>query len=94
MVTSPESVVMPINDETILTCEMNLLPDRFQWRHYPVKSEDASRPKPLINLGTAYFVDIASSMYSLDKKISKLKIKVCCNICLKCLYHLYDVLVQ
>lgn len=75
MVTSPESVVMPINDETVLTCEMNLLPDKFQWKHYPLNVQDASNPKAPIILGTAHAVDLPASMFTIDKKVSTLKIK-------------------
>ncbi|KAF5288823.1 hypothetical protein FQR65_LT11938 [Abscondita terminalis] len=75
MVTSPESVVMPINDETVLTCEMNLLPDKFQWKHYPLNIRDASNPKAAIILGTAYAIDLPATMFTSDKKVSTLKIK-------------------
>lgn len=76
MVTSPESVVMPINDETVLTCGMNLMPDRFQWRHYPLNINEASNPKSLIYLKTAHAVDLPSNMYTSEKKTSTLRIRV------------------
>ncbi|KAF5302874.1 hypothetical protein FQA39_LY02054 [Lamprigera yunnana] len=75
MVASPESVVMPINDETVLTCEMNLLPDKFQWKHYPLGIQDASNPKIPIILGNAHFVDLPATMFTSDKKVSTIKIK-------------------
>ncbi|KAB0799541.1 hypothetical protein PPYR_07421 [Photinus pyralis] len=75
MVTSPESVVMPINDETELTCEMNLSPDKFQWKHYPLNIEDAFNPKASIILGSAHYLDLPATMFTSDKKVSTLKIK-------------------
>lgn len=76
MVTAPESVAMPINDETILTCEMNLQPDKFQWRYYPLPAHEATNPKLPITIGTAYSVEIPSNMYTIEKKTSTLKVKV------------------
>ncbi|XP_018333733.1 interference hedgehog isoform X3 [Agrilus planipennis] len=75
MVTSPESVVMPINDETSLICEMNLQPDRFEWRHYPFNSVDVSNPRAHISLSTSPYINLPQEMFTNEKKTSTLKIK-------------------
>lgn len=75
MIRSPDSVAMPLNDETTLTCEMNLKPDNFTWRHYPLLN--ASDPSAPINFGSAPFAELPFKMDSQHEKyISQLEIKV------------------
>lgn len=75
MINSPTSIIMPINDETVLTCEMNINPDKFQWRYYPLGAKEASNVKAQINLAKNLVIDIPT--HKEDKKRSTLSIKVC-----------------
>lgn len=53
MVTVPGSISLPHGFETNLTCEMNIQPDRFQWKFYP--SNEPYNPKALIDLGNGRY---------------------------------------
>lgn len=73
MVTSPPSMQMPLYDETVLTCEMNISPDRFRWRYYPLGDREASNPKAHVNLAKHRVIDIP--YYKEEKKFSYLNVK-------------------
>lgn len=35
---SPESTIAPLRDEVLFVCDLNLTPDRFEWRFKPQSS--------------------------------------------------------
>lgn len=65
---------MPLDDETTLICEINVPPDNFTWRFYPIL--DSSKPNEPLNLGTARYVEIPHSNYTHEKGISSLVVNV------------------
>lgn len=82
MATSPNSVSMPMNDETLLTCEMNINADKFEWVYYPLPPSQVSNPKYIINLGNARYLKLNEKLYRNDRterKASTLTVKVMSN---------------
>ncbi|XP_044748599.1 interference hedgehog-like [Coccinella septempunctata] len=56
MVNSPENVILPINFETRLTCQMNIEPDKFLWKFYPFSDKDMYNSRATIDLNTASYI--------------------------------------
>lgn len=75
MLISPISVSMPINDEAILECKMNINADSFIWHFFPLPSSQANNPKTIIQWDAIKPVEISKNMYQNDKKSSKLYLK-------------------
>lgn len=73
MVRSPEPIAAPIWDEVALECEMNIKPDGFRWRHFPISSPYSNTP---ISLDRVTAVDIPPSMYTISGKETTLSINV------------------
>lgn len=76
MVTRPESRIVPFDFDTKLLCEMNIEPDKFLWKFYPLNSRDAFNPKAVINLSSTNFVNIPVDKNPAKKKQSDLTIQV------------------
>lgn len=72
MVSTPEPVAMPLYDETTLICELNLKPDNFTWRHYPIQD-----PRVPINLSKSPFRELPREQHKEERKRSELRISVC-----------------
>lgn len=49
MLRSPESTVAPLNDEVLFECELNLAPDRLEWRFLPETSRGEKNDYIYIN---------------------------------------------
>lgn len=74
MVTVPERIALPYGFETTLSCEMNIQPDRFQWKFYPsMKPYD---PKAFIDLGNGTFHLIQENNYTNQGRKSSLNLLV------------------
>lgn len=71
MVSTPEPVAMPLGDETTLICELNLKPDNFTWRHYPLLN-----PRLPINLATSPYRELPRQQHKEERKRSELRISV------------------
>ncbi|XP_017787344.1 PREDICTED: interference hedgehog-like isoform X2 [Nicrophorus vespilloides] len=74
-ISSPTSIALPLNDETILICEMNIVPDKFEWRFYKLDESQVSNPNALLNL-TRDYVELPPKRFTNDKKKSTLTIKL------------------
>lgn len=74
MVTVPEPIALPYGFETRLTCEMNIQPDRFQWKFYP--TNEPYNPKALIDLGNGTFHLIPENKYTNQGRKSLLSLLV------------------
>ncbi|XP_045478702.1 interference hedgehog-like isoform X2 [Harmonia axyridis] len=74
MVNEPENVILPIDFETQLTCNMNIEPDKFLWKFYPFSNKDMYNSKAIIDLNTAPYILINPDHVE-DRK-SFLKVKV------------------
>lgn len=62
---------MPLYDETTLICEMNLKPDNFTWRHYPIRD-----PRLPVDLAVAPFRELPATMHKEERKRSELRLSV------------------
>lgn len=49
MLRSPESTVAPLGDEVLFECELNLAPDRLEWRFLPETSRGEKNDYIYIN---------------------------------------------
>lgn len=76
MVSTPESLMLPPGFETKITCEMNIPPDKFQWKFYPLPPEEASNPKAFINLTSTNFKTPPAHLVLLQKGKSSLTLQV------------------
>ncbi|XP_050304096.1 brother of CDO-like isoform X2 [Anthonomus grandis grandis] len=74
LVSKPESLILPRGYETLLSCEMNIQPDKFQWKFYP--SSDPYNSKVNIFLSNDSFKLIPEDRYRVTRKKSELSIKV------------------
>ncbi|XP_030767144.1 interference hedgehog-like isoform X2 [Sitophilus oryzae] len=74
VVSKPESLVLSAGYETSLSCEMNIPPDRFQWKFYPLDNPYDSQA--LINLSSDNFKIIPQDRYRVNKKKSELQIEL------------------
>ncbi|RZC36440.1 interference hedgehog-like [Asbolus verrucosus] len=76
MVTEAEFITVPIDFETKLQCQMNIEPDKFQWKFYPLSTKDAFNPKAVINLTSSNFEFVPIHKYAktTEKKESDLNI--------------------
>lgn len=72
MLSTPEPVAMPLYDETTLICELNLKPDNFTWRHYPIED-----PRLPINLAKSPYRELPREQHKEERKRSELRISVC-----------------
>ncbi|XP_060531354.1 interference hedgehog-like isoform X2 [Cylas formicarius] len=74
MVTTPESIVVDINYATALVCEMNIEPDKFEWKFYP--SNEPYNSKTDINLSSAKFGLLPKDNFKVHKRKSILEVHV------------------
>ncbi|KAK9870090.1 hypothetical protein WA026_006184 [Henosepilachna vigintioctopunctata] len=74
MVNIPENVILPVDFETQLACEMNIRPDKFVWKFYPFSEKDIYNSKAVIDLNNAPFV-LINPDHTEDRK-STLNVKV------------------
>uniref|UniRef100_A0A6P7FCX6 Interference hedgehog n=1 Tax=Diabrotica virgifera virgifera TaxID=50390 RepID=A0A6P7FCX6_DIAVI len=74
MVSDPEPIALPINFETVLTCEMNIEPDKFEWKFYP--TDDPYNPNAYIDLSNSTFHLVPEGRYNKQRKKSAMKIQV------------------
>ncbi|CAH1098676.1 unnamed protein product [Psylliodes chrysocephalus] len=74
MVSDPEPIALPIGFETLLTCEMNIEPDKFEWKFYP--TNDPYDPNAFINLSNSTFQIISEDRYTKQRKKSGLTLRV------------------
>lgn len=77
MISTPEPIVLSYGFETRLTCEMNIRPDKFQWKFYP--SNEPYNPKALIDLGNGTFHLIPENTYVNQGRKSSLTVLVSCT---------------
>lgn len=75
MVTKADYITVPINFDTTIVCTMNIAPDDFQWKFYPLSERDASNPKAHISLTNSNYEFINSSKYENNKKTSTLNLQ-------------------
>lgn len=75
MLISPNSVAMPINDEAILECKMNINADGFIWHFFPLPSTDVNNPRTTLRWDIAKPIEINRNLYQNEKKSSKLYLK-------------------
>ncbi|KAG5882564.1 hypothetical protein JTB14_011765 [Gonioctena quinquepunctata] len=68
MVSDPEPISLPTGFETLLTCEMDIDPDKFEWKFYP--SNDPYNPHTYIDLTNGTFRMVEENRF---KKTSKKK---------------------
>lgn len=80
MVTVPEPRTLPFGFEAPLTCEMNIQPDRFQWKFFP--SSQPYNSKAHIDLGNGTFHIIADNKYTNQGRQSLLTLLVSCCTCI------------
>lgn len=73
MVKSPEPIAAPLNDEATLECEMNIRPDKFRWRHFPLINNSNDSPQ-IIDTGRA--IEVPPSHYTFSGKKSTLLVDV------------------
>lgn len=76
MLTKPESLTVSINFETKLECVMNILPDKFQWKFYPLDKKDSFNPKAPLSLTNSKYRIIPADKYEPQKKMSSLTLQV------------------
>ncbi|XP_066254583.1 interference hedgehog isoform X1 [Euwallacea similis] len=71
----PERVILPAGFETVLTCDMNIEPDQFQWKFYP--STELYNGNANIQLSNPGYRLIPENVYSIkgDKSVLPLKLK-------------------
>lgn len=80
MVSKPEQITLALTYETRLTCEMNIEPDKFEWKIYP--TTDYYNPMADIHLNTSNFhvkpdfKELRSERHNRQRKKSYLTIKV------------------
>ncbi|KAJ8927158.1 hypothetical protein NQ314_020431 [Rhamnusium bicolor] len=74
MVTIPEPISVPFGFKTLLPCEMNIEPDRFQWKFYP--TDDPYNPNAIINLSNTTFQLVPEEKYTKQRKKSALRLQV------------------
>lgn len=74
MLTVPEPIALPHGSQTTLTCEMNIHPDRFQWKFYP--SNEPYNYKTLIDLANGTFQLIPENKYTNQGRKSVLTLLV------------------
>ncbi|XP_018572670.1 interference hedgehog isoform X3 [Anoplophora glabripennis] len=74
MVTNPEPISVSFGFDTLLTCEMNIEPDRFQWKFYP--TDEPYSLNNAINLSNATFHLIPEEKYTKQRKKSSLTVQV------------------
>lgn len=67
MLRSPESTVAPLGDEVLFECELNLAPDRLEWRFLPETSRGEKNDFIYINNKT---VRIQISLQNIFNKLS------------------------
>ncbi|XP_063911285.1 interference hedgehog-like isoform X3 [Zophobas morio] len=81
MVSKAHSIAVSINFETKLECEMNIQPDNFQWKFYPLNKKEAYNPKARISLTTSTFQFVPPSKYENTnaKKMSLLTLQADSN---------------
>ncbi|XP_049826185.1 interference hedgehog-like isoform X2 [Aethina tumida] len=79
MVSKPEQITLALTYETRLTCEMNIEPDKFEWKIYP--TTDYYNPMADIHLNTSNFhvkpdfKELRSERHNRQRKKSYLTIK-------------------
>lgn len=74
MITIPEPISVSFGFDTLLTCEMNIEPDKFQWKFYP--TDDPFNPNSVINLSNSTFHLVREEKYTRQRKKSSLTVQV------------------
>lgn len=74
MITIPEPISVSFGFDTLLTCEMNIDPDKFQWKFYP--TDDPFNPNSVINLSNSSFHLVREEKYTKQRKRSSLTVQV------------------
>ncbi|KAJ8912662.1 hypothetical protein NQ315_012738 [Exocentrus adspersus] len=74
MVRVPEPISVALGFHTLLTCEMNIDPDKFQWKFYP--ADQPFNPNVVINLSNATFHLIPEEKFTKQRKKSALTVQV------------------
>ncbi|KAL1489869.1 hypothetical protein ABEB36_013797 [Hypothenemus hampei] len=74
LVNQPQLLVLPQGYETLLSCEMNIEPDMFQWKFY--QSIELYNSKPNILLSNGSFQLIPEKKFRVNRKKSELSIQV------------------
>lgn len=85
MMNSPENVILPIDFETRLTCQMNIEPDKFLWKFYPFSDKDMYNSKAVIDLNTAPYILINPDHVEDRKSFLNVKVQVS-----KKIFHSFD----
>ncbi|XP_044255166.1 interference hedgehog-like isoform X3 [Tribolium madens] len=77
MVTKADLITVPINFDTSIVCTMNIIPDNFQWKFYPLSRKQASNPKAHISLTHSHYEFVDANKYenTLSKKTSTLNLQ-------------------
>ncbi|KAL3267033.1 hypothetical protein HHI36_011175 [Cryptolaemus montrouzieri] len=75
MVKTPENVILPVDYETQLTCQMNIEPDKFLWKFYPFSNQDVFNSKAVLDLNKATFILISPDQVEDKKSILKVKVQ-------------------
>ncbi|XP_008192347.1 interference hedgehog isoform X1 [Tribolium castaneum] len=68
MVTKADLITVPLNFDTSIVCTMNIVPDNFQWKFYPLSRRQASNPKAHISLTHSHFEIIDERKYEITQK--------------------------
>lgn len=76
MVTNAESITVPLEFETKLQCVMNIEPDKFQWKFYPLEDKDVYNPQAFISLTKGSYVLIPPNDYTTQRHQSDLTLQV------------------
>ncbi|KAJ8973936.1 hypothetical protein NQ317_002440 [Molorchus minor] len=70
----PERIFLSLGFETLLTCEMKIEPDKFQWKFYP--TDDPFNPNAPVDLNNATFHFVPEEKYTKQRMRSALSLRV------------------
>ncbi|CAG9864415.1 unnamed protein product [Phyllotreta striolata] len=73
MVSDPEPIALPLGFTTLMTCEMDIEPDKFEWKFYP--TDDPYDPDAFVDLSSPAFRMIPQG-YTKQRKKSLLTLQV------------------
>ena len=72
MTKKPEPLIVPLGDEVSFECEMNIKPDKFQWRQFHL----TDNVHDLVQFDTRNSVNMTSNQFRSTGKSSTLLVKV------------------
>ncbi|CAG9763006.1 unnamed protein product [Ceutorhynchus assimilis] len=74
LISKPESLTLARGYETLLTCEMNIEPDKFQWKFYP--SDEPYNSRANLLLSNASYSLIPEGDFKINRRVAELAIKL------------------